>query len=509
MPPSEPNDPTADPTAPADRARRLASVLASVAGLVKNVTGHVGRIAEDVARDAGEIARDADALARAAQAQWLALVDGARATPRLTRVLTEGARLLALWRWHRLRALARGEEAVDNPAIHRALAIAAREACVELRGGILKIGQLASCRPDLLPPAWIEELSALQDRVPPVAADAIIAAIEDAWCAPVLDRVATFECEALAAASLAQVHAAHQRDGEAPADVVVKVQVPGIGDVIEADITALRALARLARDVIPGVDLAPIATELGRALAEELDYRTEAEHLRAFAAAAHASGDPVVVPTVVDALSTERVLVLERIPGERLTDALDRLTAAGDEAARDKILATIVTSTARQILVHGVVHADPHPGNFLVTPDGDVAVLDFGCVLRLTEAHRRAWARLFAALVGRDERRAADELRALGFVADDEDALLGVAATIVDAMRPGADLATVDFNAQLQEVTARIAAAGRAGGSIHAPAEFVLLGRVLGTVAGLLVRYRPRLQPFALIAPFLVDAARA
>src|SRR5262249_9097578 len=136
---------------------------AAVVDLVRHVARNANRLAEDVARDAGDIARDADALARAAAQRWSEVRDGARATPRLTRVIAEGARLLALWRWHRLRALARGEDPVDNPTIHRVLAVAAREACVELRGGILKIGQLASCRPDLLPAPWIEELSELQD----------------------------------------------------------------------------------------------------------------------------------------------------------------------------------------------------------------------------------------------------------------------------------------------------------------------------------------------------------
>ncbi len=425
-------------------------------------------------------------------------------------MLGAGARLLALWRWHRLRALARGEDPVDNPVIQRALARATYDACVELRGGILKLGQIASCRPDLLPAPWIEELSSLQDRVPPVPTAAIVAQIEAEWGQTVLDRLATFDADALAAASLAQVHAARLPGVEgAAADVVMKVQVPGIAELVEADIAALRVLARLAKDIVPGVELAPIASELGRALTEELDYRREADNLADFAAAARATGDPVIVPPVVGYLSTERVLVMERVVGERLTDALDRMTAEGDLVTRDRVLATIVQSVARQILVHGVVHADPHPGNFLVTPDGQLAVLDFGCVLRQTLAQRQAWARLLAALVARDEVRAAVELAALGFVADDEAALLGVAATIVDGMRPGADLATIDFSAQLQELTERLAAAGRAGGAIHAPPAFVLLARVLGTVAGMLVRYRPSLQPFALIAPFLMQAARA
>jgi ubiquinone biosynthesis protein len=477
------------------------AVVAAVGDLVKHVVMHANRLAEGVARDAGEVARDAEAFGAAAVVQWEGLREGARATPRLARVLGQGARILALWRWHRMRALARGEDAVDNPAIHRALAIAVREACVDLRGGILKIGQLASCRPDLLPQAWIEELSQLQDRVPAVPTEDIVAAIERELGAVVLDKFTTFDTESLAAASLAQVHAA--TIGKQP--VVVKVQVPGIADVIDADIGALRVLSRLAGDLVPGVDLAPIVTELAKALTEELDYRAEAVNLMDFKAAAKASGDPVVVPAPVLYLSTERVLVMERIAGERLTDALER----AEPAARDKICATIVSSVARQVFVHGVVHADPHPGNFLVTPEGEVAVLDFGCVLRLDADARRAWGRLFAALVGRDHARAAHELAALGFEADDPEDLLKMGATIIDAMRPDMNAAEIDWNAQLAQFTDTLAAAGRSGTTMRVPRSFVLLARVLGTLAGLLVRYRPNLQPFALIAPYVIATARA
>jgi ubiquinone biosynthesis protein len=474
----------------------------SIADLVKHIGVHATRLTEDVVRDAGTIARDAEAFGRAAQLKWSGFKGGAKATPRLAKVVGVGARLLALWRWHRLRALARGEDPVDNPTIHRALAIATRDACIDLRGGILKLGQLASCRPDLLPAPWIEELSQLQDRVPPVETASIVAQIEEELGATILDRFATFDSEALAAASLAQVHAATLPDGTA---VVVKVQVPGIADVIEADIGALKVLAKLAGDLVPGVDLAPVVGELSIALTAELDYRQEAENLRDFATAARGAGDPVVVPAPVLYLSTERVLVMERVAGERLTDALDQ----ADADARDRICATIVSSVARQVFVHGVIHADPHFGNFLVTPGDNVAVLDFGCVLRLGAGERAAWARLFAALIGRDQARAAAELRALGFEASDEADLLAVAATIVDAMRPGSDAAEIDWNAQLAQFTETLAAAGANQTSIRIPRSFVMLARVLGTLAGLLVKYKPRLQPFALIVPFVMAAQRA
>lgn len=507
--PSEPQtapDPTGPPgpTGPTGptTTESLRALVGNVLGFVKNVGTQVNRLAEDLAADVGAVSRDAEAFGRAAMDGWLALKGGARATPRLTRLLGSGTRILALWRLLRLRALARGEPADGNPAIHRALAIATREAAVELRGAILKAGQVASCRPDLFPAPWIEELALLQDRVPALPSEVIFAAI-DAQLGSREAHFAALEAEALAAASLAQVHAARLHDGR---EVVVKVLVPGARETVEADIGALRVLAKMAPDIVPGVELAPIVAELARALTAELDYRTEAQNLEAFRAATLAAGDGVLVPTLVPELVTGEVMVMERIVGTRLGDALAALVAAGDLATRDAILVTIVRSVACQVFVHGVVHADPHPGNYLVTPDHQVAVLDFGSVLHIPPAERAAYARLFVSLLAGQTERAAVELANLGFEASSEGDLLAMALQIVDAVRPGRAIADIDMNAELARFVAKLQAAAQNGTAVRVPPSFVLLGRVLGTLAGLLLEHKPKLEPFAILAPYLARA---
>jgi ubiquinone biosynthesis protein len=311
----------------------------------------------------------------------------------------------------------------------------------------------------------------------------------------VTERFAGFGVEALAAASLAQVHGARLADGRA---VAVKVQLPGIAEVVAADVAALGILAGALGDLIPG-DLGAIAAELGRALTGELDYQAEA------AAGAEVApilaGTPLYVPAVIASHSTARVLTTDRVDGRRLLEVLD----AGDRAERTRILAALADGIARQIFRGGVVHADPHPGNFLVDGDGRIAVLDWGCVLRLAPAERAGYARLVLALAIGDRARAAAELTALGFGGDPE-ALATIAASITAVLRPGVSAATVDWDAQAEALVRDVTVRARAARAT-VPRSFVLLGRVLGTLAGLFAVYQPSLELAAVIGPHVAAAA--
>src|SRR6185503_3829331 len=255
----------------------LRDTAAASARWVYHVGARLDAMSLDLARDLGAVTRDAQALADAARdhAQTLA-----RATPRTARLARAGAALLARYRWLRLSAAARGHMAL-RPEDHRDLARRTARAAAELRGGIAKLGQLASCRPDLVGPIWAAELAALQADVPPVDAAAIRARIEAELGRPIADCFAELDDAPLAAASLAQVHAGRLHDGTA---VAVKVQVPGIEYIIDADIAALRIVAARLGDV-PGLDLPIIVDELARALTAELDYLAEAAALRSFTSA--------------------------------------------------------------------------------------------------------------------------------------------------------------------------------------------------------------------------------
>ena len=249
-------------------------------------------------------------------------------------------------------------------------------------------------------------------------------------------------------------------------DGIGRSQGPGPHRTCQADIAALCAISGAIGE-IPGVDLTTIADELARAR-DPVDYFAEAEALLDFA------GAGVLVPRPIPEASSERVLTMTRIDGERLT-CLDRLTAADDLATRDRLLGELVDEVAAQILVRGHVHADPHPGNYLVTPDHELAILDFGCTLEIPPDERRAYARLVIAIAGGNHAAAGAELAILGFTADDPARLVDIASSLIGALKPGMTVSELDWQAAFAE---QIANAKKLGG-LAIPRSFVLLGRVL------------------------------
>jgi ubiquinone biosynthesis protein len=274
------------------------------------------------------------------------------------------------------------------PAIGRSLRGALDE------GGLtfIKFGQILSTRRDLLPAEVIEELSALQHQ----AASVPWPRIEEVLTAEYgdLDRVfARFDREPLAAASVAQVHSARLVSGE---EVVVKVRRPGVTTQVARDLDIIRRLARtLEQRTAWARALGTVALVEGfaAALREELDFRIEARNL---AAVAGTEVEGVAVPRAFAAYSCERVLVMERFDGEPLRNALPRLAERG--IARRELAERLLDYVLRQVMVDGVFHADPHPGNILLLADGRLGMLDFGSVGRLDSALRAAMQRLLLAV---------------------------------------------------------------------------------------------------------------
>ena len=459
--------------------------VVQAARLVKHVGLRLDALSLDLARDAGTVVRNAQALGDAARDQATTVV---RATPRVTKLAQIAAALFARQRWLALSNAARTGDPTLTADDHRDLARRTTAYAAELRGGIAKLGQLASCRPDLVGPIWAKELATLQDDVPAIDAAAIRARIEHDLGKSIAEIFADFDDAPIAAASLAQVHGATLLDGTR---VVVKVAVPGIDAVIAADIAALRTIAASLGD-IPAVDLPMLTTELSRALATELDYDAEADALRAYAGS-------IVVPRPISIASTTRVLTMTRIDGERLTSWLEHATPAD----RDRMLGDLVDEVAAQVLARGQVHADPHPGNFLVTTEGKLALLDFGCMLDLSPTDRRAYARLVLAIATGNNAAAGAELAGLGFIADDPAQLVELTASLISAMKPGAQVAELDWQAVFADQLAR----AKQLGGLQIPRSFVLLGRVLASVAGLLATYKPKLELHALLARHLAAAA--
>lgn len=279
-------------------------------------------------------------------------------------------------------AKANGLNPLERPSrrVHEEpLPIRVRRTLEQCGGVFVKLGQVASTRPDILPEGITVELGHLQADAAPAPIEAVRAQIERELGAPAEEVFAEFSWEPLAAASIAQVHRARLRTG---AEVVVKVQRPDVDSVIRRDLDVLEHLARtIERRTTFGhtYQVADTVHEFGESVLAELDFRIEAANTAEIAA--HLKGDEGVrVPKLFTELCTPRLLVMEYLPGRPISDR-DAVTAAGVDLS--KLAPRLLHLALTQMLVDGVFHADLHPGNVLVLDNGDIGLIDFGAVGRL------------------------------------------------------------------------------------------------------------------------------
>jgi predicted unusual protein kinase regulating ubiquinone biosynthesis (AarF/ABC1/UbiB family) len=292
------------------------------------------------------------------------------------------------------------------------------ESSDQLRGAFTKLVQMLSMREDLFPAEALEVLSASQASVPPMPYRMIREQIRAELGKLPEHLFASFEREAFAAASLGQVHRAELRSGET---VVVKVQYPGIEQTVDQDLrnieSLLQVLSRFARDVMrQPVDARGVVRELDERLREELDYRHEAASIELFRLL-FADDEEIEIPAVVGELSTRRVLTMTRIDGYSLAEVL---SPGVDQELKDWVAIKYVRTVCRELLHFGVLHADPHPGNYLVTHHPKLGILDFGSVRSFPEELRAGYLRLARALLADDEAAMIGACRALDFLGPSE-----------------------------------------------------------------------------------------
>ena len=358
-----------------------------------------------------------------------------------------------------------------------------------------KMGQLLSVRPDLIPPSYADELARLQDEMEPFPFAQVKAEIEAQFGEPLGDLYAEFDEKPAAAASIGQVHMAVLLDGT---PVAVKIQRPGIHEVIEADLDILRTQARRIQgrtDIGKRYDVVGLVDEFARAIVEECDYIHEAENAERLARAFEGD-DTVHFPKVYWDRTSGTVMTMERIVGypfNRL-DELDRNGVNRQEAARRGI-----SCYYEQIFIHGFYHADPHPGNLFALPDGRVAFTDFGRCGALSDRARTLVADLLIAIIDQDYEACVD-------------VLLEVSGGVSDVDVPGLQrdvglLVGKYYDKQLQEVNSHelvvevMSLIGKRG--LTMSSEFALLLttfatlQALGTAVDPAFHFVESVQPFA------------
>ncbi|MGY2946083.1 ABC1 kinase family protein [Thermostichus sp. MS-CIW-38] len=290
-----------------------------------------------------------------------------------------------------------------------------RKLLTDLGPTFIKVGQALSTRPDLVRKDYLEELTQLQDQLPPFPSEQAFARIESELGRPIAEIFAQISPEPVAAASLGQVYKAQLHSGEW---VAVKVQRPHLREQLSLDLYLIRWASTWLGPWLPlnlGSTLTAVVDEFGRKLFEEIDYLHEGRNCERFAE--YFRDDPdVYVPRIFWAYSTRQVLTLEWIDGIKLTD-VERIRAANLEVKQ--LVRIGVVAALKQLLEYGFFHADPHPGNLFALTDGRMAYIDFGMMDQLTEEMKEYLVDALVHLVDRDYNALIDDFIHLGFLQSD------------------------------------------------------------------------------------------
>lgn len=370
-----------------------------------------------------------------------------------------------------------------------------RETLADLGPTFIKLGQILSSRPDILPPDFIAELSHLQDRAPPLPVETVMRLIEQGLGRPANELFAFIDPVPMASASIAQVHRARLPSGE---NVVVKVQRPGIEQQIRSDTDLLFYLARFLEGVIEETGIytpTGIVTEFRQAMLVELDFQSEARNVEEFATR-NAEREFIAVPKVLRTHSSHTVLTLEELVGVKLNEVLDGRDVPGID--RKLLARRILDAAFQQLFVDGVFHGDPHPGNVIVLEGNRLGLIDFGLVGRLSKAMQESIILLVLAISLRDPDTVARLVYKVG-IPDERINLHQFRADIHDVLDRylGLKLSEVSSTTLLNELT-DLAMKYR----IKIPKEYAVLSKASATTEGILRQLDPDLDVVTVALPY-------
>ncbi|MDO3379203.1 ABC1 kinase family protein [Geoalkalibacter halelectricus] len=370
-----------------------------------------------------------------------------------------------------------------------------RLAMEELGPTFVKLGQILSTRPDVIPREYIEELSKLQDDVPPVALSELQEQIQRELGRPVEEVFAFFDPEPIAAASIAQVHRARLLTGE---EVVVKVRRPGIAQTIEIDLDIMAGLAYLIEHHLPGGELydpSGLVKEFRRTIYREMDFSREGQTIDRFAANFE-DDETVYIPKVFWNYTGNTVLTMEFVRGLKVSD----LSLLADRGHDLKAIAQRGADFfLKQVLVHGLFHGDPHPGNFFILEGDVICLLDYGMVGRLDEDLKYRLVDLLLGVLDRDVDRILSLMLFSGEITEETDRK-GLKRDLYEFIDDYYEMPLGDLNVgRLLMEFVDLMNAYR----IKFPADLMLLGKALVTVEGIGRQLDPQFNMVEHLKPFV------
>ncbi|WP_339320299.1 AarF/ABC1/UbiB kinase family protein [Paenibacillus sp. FSL R10-2734] len=384
-------------------------------------------------------------------------------------------------------------------ALYRKQATYFTNTAMDMGGLIIKLGQHVSAQVDILPKEIIDELSKLQDSVDSVDFSEIKQKVEKELSVSISEIFAEFSTTPIAAASLGQVHRATLRTGE---EVAVKVMRPGVEDIIAIDSKSIQIAIRLLKrrtKIADFMDLDAVYDEFHDTVMDELDYQKEGRNAEQFQMQ-FIHRDDIVVPGIHWSYTTSKVLTMEFLEGVKIND-FAQLDAWG--VNRTKLAQSLLEIFVEQILVEGFFHADPHPGNVLVQPDGTIALIDYGMVGRIADDMKAQMVALLMAVYLKDAHGAIDALTRLRFLRRNADLeVFSRNLTLLFAQINGDkfDLSFVTSGDNAEELRDFLYSQ-----PFQLPANTTFLGKAMVTVYGLCLGLDPKLDLIGIAKPYIQE----
>ena len=433
--------------------------------------------------------QDFDAIQEKLQNEWFRMADWFKLGDRYRDAIQTLIQLYLQYRFDQLNESKNPEKDPVSTESERHLRNAKElaELCRRQGGAWIKAAQFLSTQGDWLPREYRNELAELQDQAPSVSWENIVLVLQESYGSDWASRFRMIDPEPVATASLAQVHRAILPDGSPCA---LKIQIPGAPQRIDADLKFFALASKLFKDQLPGLDPEQVVRELSRSILLELDYAQEAENLIRFSKRYESS--EWTVPRLIPELLSPKTLGMNYVVGTPIRHFLKDVPSAADS-----VLKTLVSSFMRQIFISGLFHADPHPGNFFITPRGQIALLDFGAMGELSPALTLAYQDVLTALLMRQQEGLIKKMTRAGFVVKKPELLLEL---LFPKSSKGQDQerVTKKDKGPLNSLEHRLRIM-REGG-VELPDSFVLMARVLISLGGLMNQHHVKLKAQELVA---------